>query len=372
VREAAEQVDPAGTIVGPGVVVEVFGGRSVVEHEIDGQNDVAVGPCARQPGRNWFFAAGTTERGAEQNLSLFNPFADDAIVDLSFVTDAGFVAPAELQSLVVPRRSRVTVPIGNFVRRQAQVGVRVRVRTGRVVAEQSLAFTSEHETRRGLTLSLGATEQARSWTLPGVASEDGARHALFVANFDAAATQVEVAPRFEDENTVSPTTVPVGGMSAAIIDLGPLVAPGVLFAVQVRTTHDTPIVVEELASWGSPAVATGSAAAPGSPVAARAWAFAVSRLGPEGATTVSVLNPGRRPATISLLAYESGRLDRPASAPEFAVPPGKQVTFDLRELEVAPDQVVVVRADMPVVAARRIFGATGVSLAPGVPDPYNR
>jgi hypothetical protein len=85
-----------------------------------------------------------------------------------------------------------------------------------------------------------------------------------------------------------------------------------------------------------------------------------------------VLNPGRRPATISLLAYESGRLDRPASAPEFAVPPGKQVTFDLRELEVAPDQVVVVRADMPVVAARRIFGATGVSLAPGVPDPYNR
>jgi len=162
VAQAAEQPDESGMIVGPGVVVEVFGGRSVVEHEIDGEDDTAVGPCAREAGRDWYFAAGTTERGAEQNAALFNPFPDDAIVDLTFATDAGFIAPADLQAVVVPRHTRITVPIANFVRRQAQVGLHVHVRTGRVVAEQSLRFTADNETRRGLTLSLGAPTPAPS------------------------------------------------------------------------------------------------------------------------------------------------------------------------------------------------------------------
>jgi hypothetical protein len=42
----------------PGVVVEVFGGRAVVEHEIESREDVAVGPCARAADRSWYFAEG--------------------------------------------------------------------------------------------------------------------------------------------------------------------------------------------------------------------------------------------------------------------------------------------------------------------------
>src|SRR5436190_19572111 len=87
VLQAPEQPDDAGLIVGPGVVAEVFGGRSVVEHEIEGEGDLAVGPCARQAGSDWYFAGGTTERGAEENAALFNPFPDDAIGDLPFATD---------------------------------------------------------------------------------------------------------------------------------------------------------------------------------------------------------------------------------------------------------------------------------------------
>ena len=101
----------------------------------------------------------------------------------------------------------------------------------------------------------------------------------------------------------------------------------------------------------------------------RGWAFAVGRLTPDGGGAVSVLNPGRTPATISLLAYQSGRVNQPVSAPEFAVPPGKQVTFDLSDFDVAPDQVLAVHANVPVVALRRIVGPTGASLAPGVVDP---
>ena len=371
VVSAAEVAEQTGIISGPGVVVETFGGRAIVEHEIDGQidgqADVAVGPCAREPGRDWYFAAGTTERGAEQRLSLFNPFADDAILDLSFATDAGLVAPTDLQSLVVPRRSRVTVPLANFVRRQAQVGARVHGRTGRVVAEQSLEFTSENETRRGLTLSLGANAPALSWTLPGGVSEDGVSHAIYVANFDAAATEVEIAPRFEDQNTVAPSRVAIAGRSTALVDLRPLVGSSAPFGVEVRATHGVPVVAEELGAWGPPADATGAATALGSPLPARVWAFSLGRLASDDRATVSVLNPGRDDAAVRLFVYEPGA-GGAADEREIGVRAGKQGSFNLGELEIPADRVIVVRANVPVVAARRILGAGGASLAPGVPD----
>jgi hypothetical protein len=369
ILQTPEHPDDAGLLVGPGVVVEVFGGGSLVEHEIEGESDLAGGPCAREAGRDWYFAAGTTERGAEDNAALFNPFPDDAIVDLTFATDAGFIAPADLQALVVPRRSRVTVPVGNFVRRQAQVALHAHVRTGRIVAEQSLNFTAENETRRGLTLSLGAPSPEPSWSLPGVVPEEGASHSVLVANFDTSATEVEIVPRFDEPSSTRPRPVPVGGRSAAVVDLASLGDSGTPLGFEVRTTRASPVVVEELASWVPPAAATGSATTLASPVQARGWAFAAGRLAPEGDAGVSVLNAGRTSATVRLLAYESGGGDQSTSVGELRVPARAQASFDLVELGVNPDQIVVVRADAPVVASRRIVGPTGASLSLGVAEP---
>jgi hypothetical protein len=369
VVQAGEAPDESGMIVGPAVVVEVFGGRSVVEHEIDGDGDTAVGPCARQAGREWYFAAGTTVRGAEQNAALFNPFPDDAIVDLTFATDAGFIAPADLQAVVVPRRTRVTVPIANFVRRQAQVGVHVQVRTGRIVAEQSLVFTAENETRRGLTLSLGAPSPEPAWALPGVAPGDGASHAVLVANFGTSATEVEITPRFEDRSTTRPQPVPVGGRSVTLVDLAAFAGSGTPFGIDVRVTRPSAVVVEELAWWAPPAAATGSATVLATPVPAPEWTFAVGRPTPEAQAEISVSNSGHSRTTVILEAYAPEGGDAPRNVAELTVPAGEQRRFDLGEAGVAPDQVVLVRASAPVVAVRRILGPPGASLALGVASP---
>jgi len=370
VVQTAEHPDESGMIVGPGVVVEVFGGQSVVEHEIDGEADTAVGPCARQAGRDWYFAAGTTERGAEQNAALFNPFPDDAIVDLTFATDAGFLAPADLQAVVVPRHTRVTVPIANFVRRQAQVGVHVHVRTGRIVAEQSLVFTAENETRRGLTLSLGAPSPESSWSLPGMMPGDGASHVVLVANFDTSATEVEITPRFEDQSTARPQAVPVGGRSVGVFDVAAFAGSGTPVGVDVRTTRPpSAVVVEELAWWGPPAAGTGSATMLASPLGASAWTFSVGRPTPEAEGTISVVNPGSRRAKVTLQAYAPGGSDAPSDVDELTVPAGRQGRFDLGAAGVQPDQVVLVRSSVPVVAGRRILGPPGASLALGVAGP---
>jgi hypothetical protein len=56
-----------------------------------------------------------TGPGAEHDLALFNPFGDDAIVDVTFLTDTGVQQPDDLQAVVVPRRSRITIPVQNEV-----------------------------------------------------------------------------------------------------------------------------------------------------------------------------------------------------------------------------------------------------------------
>ena len=104
--EPREQLEvPVSTITvaaEPGVVVEIVGGQAIVSHELVGQGDLAVEPCARAASTDWYFANGTTVRGSQQFLVLFNPFGDDAIVDVTFVTDSGVMEPDQTQGIVVP------------------------------------------------------------------------------------------------------------------------------------------------------------------------------------------------------------------------------------------------------------------------------
>ncbi|MGH9216949.1 MAG: hypothetical protein ACRDZS_11880, partial [Acidimicrobiales bacterium] len=70
-------------------LVEVKGGAVAVEHRVTGPHGVDVGPCASGTAPVWHLASGTTTRDAREVVVLFNPFPTDAIVDVSFDTDAG-------------------------------------------------------------------------------------------------------------------------------------------------------------------------------------------------------------------------------------------------------------------------------------------
>ena len=181
----------------PAVVVEVVGGQAVVAHELAANGDIATEPCARGASSDWYFANGTTLKGAQQYLVLFDPFGDDAIVDVTFLTDDGVQEPDDLQALSVPRRSRVTIPVTTSCRASATVAVHVHARSGRVVAERSQLFdgtASDGEVvRQGVALSLGAAVAAPRVVLP-VRHHGRRRHRRRsgIANFGATSTTVEV------------------------------------------------------------------------------------------------------------------------------------------------------------------------------------
>ena len=364
IAEVPEQADPTGILRGPGVVVEVFGGRALVEHVIEGQDDFAVGPCTRDAGRRWYFAAGTTVRGAEQYLSLLNPFQGDAIVDVQFVTDEGVQNRVDLQALVVPRRSRITIPVQNFERRRDRVATMVSVRTGRIVAEQSNAFTTENEVEHGLSLSLGAPARSRVWMLPSVAGGPGANQALQVANFSPAATDVEVSVHGAPD-IVDPETVPVPGRSVVNIDLANRLTVDIPATVVLRSTGRTPVVTEQAAFFDTSTEAPGVAATLGTSTAARRWAFAIGRLEPESLASLVVYNPGSTPTTVRLVTTVGDRRD---VATEEDVDGGDVVVLDLTELEIDPEQPMEVSAGDPVVVGRIIDGPVGRSISLGIVD----
>lgn len=342
----------------PGVVVEVEGGAAVVEHEIRGNGDVAMSPCATEPARSWYFAAGGTQEGSTETLELFNPFGDDAVVDIAFLTEGGVQEPQELQGFVVGRRSKVSVAVGDLVARQERVAAVVHTRAGRVVAEEIRSFDGTGG-RTGLALSLGSAAPRREWTLPVAAAEPGATGVVAVANFGLRPTSVEVSALLSGDGVLTPETVEVPARSVVHVDLSPRIPAGTAYSVVVRSLGTVEVVAESILDTASGAATSGGAA-----LTARRWALAGAPR--DASSAVVATNRGTAPITVELRAYVAGDADGPTSAPAIAVEPGKTARFDLDEWGIDPDQVLVVSADGPIAVGRETY-AGGVSLALAVP-----
>ena len=342
----------------PGVVVEVAGGAAVVEHEIRNAGDLAMSPCSHEPSATWYFAGGGTPKGTTQALELFNPFGDDAIVDIAFLTEGGVQEPQAMQGLVVGRRSKVLVPVTDLVARQERVATVIRTRTGRVVAEQIRTFDGT-DGRSGLTLSLGAAAPRQQWTLPVAQAQTGATGVVAIANFGLTPASVEVAVLLSGEGVLVPETVDVPSRSVVHFDPSPRIPVGTTYSLVVTAQGDKAVVAEAVVT-----APNGAATTIGASTAARRWAFAGS---PDRASSAVVaVNRGAVPLTVELRAYTAGDPNSPHSAPAIAVAPGTSVRFDLDEWGIDPDQVLVVAADGPIVVGRETY-AGGVSLALGIP-----
>ncbi len=221
----------------PGVIVEVVGGQAVVAHELAANGDIATEPCARSAASDWYFANGTTLKGAQQYIVLFDPFGDDAIVDVTFLTDDGVQQPDSLQALSVPRRSRITIPVADALPRQREVAVHIHARSGRVVAERSQLFdgtASDGEVAHlGIALSLGAESPRREWYFPYGTTVDGATCQIAIANFSASSTTVEVNVMLDGQEPLSSQSVDLPARGVQTVDVGTRVLAGTRYAVTV-------------------------------------------------------------------------------------------------------------------------------------------
>lgn len=361
VGEVAAAADPV-------VLVEATGGRVVVAHSAVAAQDVAVAPCRRPPVPTMLLAGATTLRGAQTVVAVANPFPDDAIVDISVLTLGGLQAPERLQGLIVPRHSRITVPLGDVVRRQAVLAARVTTRRGRVVAEASLRIDGV-EGRTGFALSAGVARPARRFGFPSGAATPGRAQQLTLANPADRPARARVRVRLDGRARLAPRDVVVPARGLVTLDVGERVPVGEGFSVVVDATR--PVVAQMLVASRAPAApaSRGIAWPAGQHEANRRWVLVPARASGRSADVLVVAGAARRAVRVRVQAFADGQRRDLPGASGLRIPPGRRQVFDLARLGVQPGDGLLVTADGPVWTARDSWAGPGISIDGGIPDP---
>ncbi|MBW3614750.1 MAG: hypothetical protein KY439_05495 [Actinobacteria bacterium] len=348
-------------------LVEMDGGDVVVEHEVAGPLGLSTAPCASSASDRWYLAEGSTAREDTMLLALYNPFPEDAIVDLSFSTDQGRAVPSDFTGIVVKGGRLAVVNVGDHVRRRNNVATVVAARTGRLVVDR---IQLRGGATRGLSLALAAPAPGRQWYFPEglVADGVGERYHLFNPTATEALVSIELAL---EEGAAEPfdLTIPPRERLTVVANDEERVPRGVGHAAIVRSLNGVPVVAERSVAAAAPAGRSGTADTLGSPRTGRSWLLAAG-----GATDaldewVIVLNPGTVAATVSIQGLAAGQLLPVEGLQELAVAPGRRVAVRLTNHVKREDLALLVRSTAPVVVERGLYrvGAPGLALSSGIP-----
>ncbi|MBW3667726.1 MAG: hypothetical protein KY443_00820 [Actinobacteria bacterium] len=351
-----------------GALVDVDSGQVVVEHWVAGPAGTAVAPCASRASRQWFFAGGATARDAQLVLSLYNPFPEDAIVDLSFATNEGRAAPAAFQGIVVPAGRVVARDLGEHVRRRDIIATHVQSRAGRLVADQLLVRTGPGEA--GVSVRLGAPAPALAWYFPDGYYTHGIteRYTLFNPSDLEALVDLEVTL---DEGAAEPfeLTVPPHGVVTVTPSSEERLPKGVGRSAVVRVYNNVGVVAERSVTAVPPAPRAGRADVLGATRTARLWAFAYGAAGPTRDQWVIVHNPGVLATRVSFTALADGQPLALEGLQDVAIGPGQRRAFRVGEHVQRDSLSLVVRSTGDVVVQRSVFvvGGPGIADSLGIP-----
>ena len=279
-------------------LVELGGGEVVVEHVVRGEDDVDAAPCATAPSATWYVASGTTTRDASERLALFNPFPDDAVVDITFATADGVREPDEFRGFVVPARRVVVVDVGSAVQRHPQVALTVQARSGRLVVDRIQRFDGSAGVE-GLGLTPGAPAVAPLWSFPDGFKTAGVVEVVTVYNPTDRQAEVDIevvvdpSPDPAVLTVVEPFQVSIPPRRFAQVDLSAdeRVPAELGHSVVVRSQNGVGVVAERQIRSNDPAPRVGFASTLGSPVAADRWLSAVGGTGEGESEVLVLLNP---------------------------------------------------------------------------------
>lgn len=345
------------------VLVEADAGDLVVEHVVSGPSGAGAAPCASASASSWYFAAGTTRKGARETLSIFNPFPGDAVVDLSFATNEGPRTPQIYSGLVVPSGSVLPVDITDVVTLFDSVSAALEVRTGRVVTDRLLTLDGS-EGPGGVSVAVGSPRPAETWVFGSNPPVD-AVDAIVIYNpslTDEAQVDVEVSldvPEFNGRvepiglnirpgrtETVALTPGAELVSSGRVTDASERIIDGVGYWTAVRSLNGVPVVADHLtvAPTATPAAASAS---PGAPVAATVHMTPTH----DGVGEVVLVNPAAdRIAVVSLRLFADGQ-EFTLSGAEIA--PRSRLVLDLQELGAPANGLLVIDSTEPVFSETR-------------------
>jgi hypothetical protein len=351
-------------------LVELDGGGVAVEHVVSGSRGSAVAPCASQASPRWYFANGVTERDARQVLALFNPFPDDAVVDLTFATDAGVAKPRDLQGYPIAAGTTAFVDVHGAVRRRAATSVAIVARTGRLVADRVQSFDGVLG-RTGVGLAVGASATAETWVFPDGLSEAGVTERWHVLNPSRrdAEVSLELVPATGEAPEPLDFTVPAGGRYTVDAATSERVVAGVAHASTIRSLNGVGVVAERSLDVRAPAARRGWTSSFGAPRTARRWVFPVGEANGNTDEWVIVHNPGAGRVRVSVYALAGGQRLPIEALQDLALGAAGRVAVRLGDHIARSPLPLLVVATGEVVAERAAYAVrrAGVSSTIGIP-----
>jgi hypothetical protein len=364
----------------PGALTtETFGGMVVVEEGVDGNAGTDMTPCATQTATDWHFAAGSTLRGVQMWLVVDDPYASDAKIDVTLRTSEGVRRPDDLQGLDVARHTRAVIAIHDYAVRDDRVAVEVHAEMGRVVAGQTIVYTSEAGTP-GVATTVGTPAASDHWMFAGGEVVTGSSSWVAIVNDGTDDAQVSIQAFSANYKPVAPVTVAVGQDDVEWVQLGNCnagatncvpVPEGASYGLDVRADGGVPIVAQTLTRYSDQADVGGATTAIGVTEPVAKWAFATSFVYGERVSTLAFVNPFAQSVHVSVARVHDGNVGHPASFQSIAVPPGKRVSLSVVEDKTVKDgdAALLVDATGPIVVERTMVGADDVSRSPGIRLP---
>ncbi len=383
------------------VTVVVNGSGAAVDELVHGSEGVSATPCSQSPAPSAYFAAGSTQGASNLSLGVYDPGATPAVVDVSFVTSSGTVAPPAFQDMSVGPGQVVVLDVGHYVPSEAAVATLVHSTGGGVAAGTLLTAVVGHALMTSLVD--GVDGSARSWLVPAGPTGErmassfsvlnpGCRKTLVHLQLGAGGTAAELTASVPAHGlvTLRPGLAGDGGaMSWATVRSSgaPVVVARETLVIPQPPTRE--VTARRAAARPSPAQATGSAQAPtsvaaaataaaarppsaqaapvllagvavtsGVTAAAPTWVLPGGESDARTSEVVVIQNPSRRPARVEVERLAALRGAVPiAAVPPLEVQPGEVVSVDMADVVRSDGTLpLLVKASRPVVAGEMLYG----------------
>jgi hypothetical protein len=199
-------------IDGPGVVGSLF---------TTGPDSTSI-PCQSDGVTDWYVTGLGTAGGASSRLTLLNPTATPAVIDITTQSSLGFSAPASYQGLVIPANGQLTLSVGQEVVEATALAVHVRALRGSFVGSALLvvgnrasiltgqAYPMVDSSYGSVNTNENSTESINLYNPLDVTAH--VKLKLYLPGFDIAPIAIDVEPSATIGVTLVPDTrVPTSG-----------------------------------------------------------------------------------------------------------------------------------------------------------------
>lgn len=358
---------------GPSNVVGYGGavGAGVSHHFRSPVAGVGSAVCSQKASRDWYLPFGSSARGSNELIYLYNPFPDEAVVRVTFYDENGPISKARLADVAVPAGETTTVKVNRFILQQETLAAQVDAVRGRVVAWKTVF--SDSDIASGASLSVGAADPSPLWYFPSGAVGPGIEQRVSLLNPADEEAIVSVS-LVGDKDVVQPPellemTLPrQSALDVSLAEVVPKDASGSI-SVIVQSINEVAIVAER-AIWYGEGAFSGFASEVGAPEPALDW-WLPPAIDQTDRDSVIVLNAGEEAVQVDVEFQGPNGLVQLDGVGTINLQPGARARVPLDGLDNPGNTIVFVRADGPVVAERVAFSSElgDVAAVMGIPIP---